>query len=378
MKVRKIIPLFLAFVLCVTTAPVTMAAGTEDTSFPAKFDLRDRGVVTPVKIQNPWQTCWAFAGTAAAESSILSTLQAKGTPDNAKTFDLSEKHLTWFATQPITKNIEPAQAGEGLHLLSDAQNAVYDTGGMSMFISTLFSSGVGPVYEKYFPYQGSTGLTDKQYLTRYPDKAREKVIEIVEIKLLSGITLEDLAANPDSDATTSYCNYLCEKGYMNREDPLTVELLEEASFQLYLNEYASSVCYTRFDDWSIPELGEDEHPNRNFTSGFTMVDGNILPDLSIRHKDSNNQWVWDAVNPDGIRAVKEELMKGRAVSAGFKADVSAPGQGIPEKSYMNYENWAHYTYEDVPQSHAICIVGWDDNYPAANFPEGHQPAGNGA
>ena len=61
--------------------------------FPVRFDLREYGVVTPVKFQNPWSTCWSFGGIAAAESSILTTLgmtceeyeQAMGEP-----FDLSE------------------------------------------------------------------------------------------------------------------------------------------------------------------------------------------------------------------------------------------------------------------------------------------------
>ena len=43
-----------------------------EAAFPAKFDLRDKGVVTPVKFQNPWGACWSFGGIAAAEISILS------------------------------------------------------------------------------------------------------------------------------------------------------------------------------------------------------------------------------------------------------------------------------------------------------------------
>ncbi len=43
-------------------------------TFPEKFDLRDRGVVTPVKSQSPWGTCWSFATIAASEASILSSL----------------------------------------------------------------------------------------------------------------------------------------------------------------------------------------------------------------------------------------------------------------------------------------------------------------
>ena len=46
-------------------------------SYPAKYDLRDEGVVTPVKFQNPWGTCWGFSAIAASETSILSELKAR-------------------------------------------------------------------------------------------------------------------------------------------------------------------------------------------------------------------------------------------------------------------------------------------------------------
>ena len=53
---------------------------------PAKYDLRDEGLVTPPKLQNPWGSCWAFAGITAAETSILS---AYGTTYAASKLDLS-------------------------------------------------------------------------------------------------------------------------------------------------------------------------------------------------------------------------------------------------------------------------------------------------
>ena len=48
-------------------------------------------------------------------------------------------------------------------------DAVYDNGGYGLNASTLFASGVGPVYEKYFPYQGDSGLTESQYLEAHPE-----------------------------------------------------------------------------------------------------------------------------------------------------------------------------------------------------------------
>ncbi len=55
--------------------------------------------MTPVKYQNPWGTCWAFGATGAAETSILS-MQGKTYAET--NLDLSEKHLVWFGTHPIT------------------------------------------------------------------------------------------------------------------------------------------------------------------------------------------------------------------------------------------------------------------------------------
>ena len=115
---------------------------TTQAALPARYDLRDDGFVTPVKSQGALQTCWAFAGIAAAETSILS---ATGTPYAETEMDLSERHLAWFAMHPVTKEEDPNQAGEGLRLVSDDPNAAYNVGGRSMYITTLFSQGIGPL-----------------------------------------------------------------------------------------------------------------------------------------------------------------------------------------------------------------------------------------
>ena len=116
-----------------------------ETELPSKFDLRDEGLVTPVKLQNPWSSCWAFGGIAAAESSILSLLGMTNEEYKAKTgsdFDLSEKHLVWFSRLPITQETNSEQAGEGLYVIGweedGDQFSMYD-GGDSRLITSLFS-----------------------------------------------------------------------------------------------------------------------------------------------------------------------------------------------------------------------------------------------
>ena len=112
-------------------------------ALPSKYDLRSDGLVTPVKSQSPWQACWAFAGIAAAETSMLS---ATGFEYDKQTndVDLSERHLAYFALNPVTEVDDPVQAGEGMYTMSTDRNAALDAGGSPVYITTLFSQGVGP------------------------------------------------------------------------------------------------------------------------------------------------------------------------------------------------------------------------------------------
>jgi len=63
----------LTFLLSSAAIPAAYADD-GDEGLPSKFDQRDLGIVTPPKYQNPWGTCWAFGGTGAAETAILTLL----------------------------------------------------------------------------------------------------------------------------------------------------------------------------------------------------------------------------------------------------------------------------------------------------------------
>lgn len=70
--------------------------------YPSRFDLRDLGRVTPVKMQLPWGTCWAFGATTAAETSILTKMDSTYEETG---LDLSERYLAWYVAQPVSENI---------------------------------------------------------------------------------------------------------------------------------------------------------------------------------------------------------------------------------------------------------------------------------
>ncbi|MBR6443987.1 MAG: fibronectin type III domain-containing protein [Firmicutes bacterium] len=145
-------------------------------NYPDQFDLRavdtdedgeaDTSYVTPVKFQNPFGSCWGFAAIAAAESSILSNpeLNDPNDPtysismnmepdengkaeDGKEVLDLSEKHLVYFVQTPID-DPSSSQNGEGNHTFKNmTASERMDTGGLSIFATSLFASGMGPNLE---------------------------------------------------------------------------------------------------------------------------------------------------------------------------------------------------------------------------------------
>ena len=113
------------------------------------FDLRSQGLVSDVRDQNPFGTCWAFSSLAALESSMRKNGPYPG--------DLSEWHLAYFAYNPIngvpgfTKS---SSAAFGSH-------ETFDQGGnftRAMTIMTRGGMAGGPVLAAAAPYNGDLPL----------------------------------------------------------------------------------------------------------------------------------------------------------------------------------------------------------------------------
>ena len=116
---------------------------------PASFDLRDvDGVsyVTPVKNQRPFGTCWGFASTSVAETSILG--QGLWYPGiDASNLNLSEKQLAYFTHTHITDPNNP-QYGEGMYNANGGSAAADTYGGGSPFMAAnAYATGIGPTLE---------------------------------------------------------------------------------------------------------------------------------------------------------------------------------------------------------------------------------------
>ena len=150
------------------------AAPARNALYPEKYDGRVLNQVSPVKFQNPWGACWAFAGASGMESSVM--MQSGGAPD------FSEKALAWYAAELQTGEGMDKALAEGKTYSSDDDNqaanaARYAMGGSLFDVSAQMSTGNAAATETAIPYDNAEklpwesvnlGTQEKPNFVQYP------------------------------------------------------------------------------------------------------------------------------------------------------------------------------------------------------------------
>nr|WP_244996078.1 lectin like domain-containing protein [Eubacterium callanderi] len=114
---------------------------------PEQYDLRNEGLVTGTRNQNPWGACWSFGNTSSIESNAV--LNGAG---SAGSLDYSEHYMAWFTFQPYQ--------GEGYEIVEGAANAL-DFGGRRQMATADTTAWFGPIDETLAPYVNAAGTLDK-------------------------------------------------------------------------------------------------------------------------------------------------------------------------------------------------------------------------
>lgn len=363
-------------------------------TFPEKFDLRQRGVVTPVKAQDPFGTCWSFGTVAASEISLLSAMGLTAEAFAAQygeEMNLSEKHLAYFTATALPPAsdypegecpFDAGQSGEGVHILEGVDRSVYDMGGNYYLATSSLASGVGVLKEKYAPYQNSEGTLDTKGDWSLPEDMRFWVsYELKDANVLPA------PAGRDADGNYVYRPEGTEaiKGELLKGRAVGISFLADKSRpEQTQEEKRASMEKSLAGDTSITEAEKAAYIDARIgATDLESLSKEELEDLvRVRCKLNGldeNLYDVDTLKPDELIRIFRSAYFSEPYDVLVKKEEEAAGKP-PYMSFVGEDpvTYAQYTYEAKAGSHAVCVVGWDDTFPASSFREGYQPPADGA
>lgn len=120
---------------------------------PSYYDSRTTNRITPVKNQNPWGTCWAFAAISQAETTLINNGGTiNGATATSLNTNLSERHLAYFFYHSVTDPLGNTAGDSTTNLYSN----YLSLGGNSVFTTFALAKGVGAADESVAPYSNSS------------------------------------------------------------------------------------------------------------------------------------------------------------------------------------------------------------------------------
>ncbi len=189
------------------------AADTDDTRMtPARFDMREKARVSPVRNQGSYGTCWAFAATSALESALY--------PEEKSLFSVD--HMS----------------------MSNSYNVNQYDGGEYTIGMAYLAAWQGPVYEKDDPY-GDGGT----------DEGLAAVRHVQEMRIIDGKNYEGI-----KEAVFQYGGV---------QSSLYSTIRSSGSSSEYYNKETGAYCYigTKKPNHDVVIVGwDDNYPASNFNT----------------------------------------------------------------------------------------------------------------
>ena len=149
-----------------------------------------------------------------------------------------------------------------------------------------------------------------------------------------------------------------------------------------VNDGASLIAIQEYFSNGMGVVNEEDYPFDNSTGNIdisklnqpiatTVLDTFAFPRLSIK---STSEFSTDKIS-DLIKEMKTYIKKYGGITATL-----ATG-GANKNKYINWSNNSLNNPENISLNsldHAVCIIGWDDNYSKDNFNTNYKPKNNGA
>ena len=149
-----------------------------------------------------------------------------------------------------------------------------------------------------------------------------------------------------------------------------------------VNEGYSIIAIQEYFSNGMGVVNEEDYPFDNSTGNIdisklnqpiaaTVLDTFVFPQLSIK---STSEFSTDKIS-DLIKEMKTYIKKYGGITATL-----ATG-GANKNKYINWSNNSLNNPENISirsLAHAVCIIGWDDNYSKDNFNTNYKPQNNGA
>lgn len=329
-------------------------------SLPEKFDLREHGLITPVKDQSPWGTCWSFGTIAASETSILSAMGLT-TEEYLEIYgeemDLSEKHLAWFTAKGLPfldeypegeYPYQESQAGEGEHLTDYTETGIYNIGGFFSFSTSSLASGIGVVFESIVPYVNSEGTLDEAGDWTLPE----------EMRFMQSFELLDAFILPSPNMQDENGEYVY--------NPAATEMIKSE----LLRGRAVGIAY--YADQSTPEDVEMENMDDQTLRDYIVM---LLADVGLPEdfydlESMGHDQLLGLIYSDHFGKPYEDILAYEAENGGWRRYMNFVEADDGSLYYLQYTDTQHST------NHIVAIVGWDDTIPASWFQT--EAPGNGA